>query len=221
MALVRPYGNNTVSGFLHEPANNVQGGLVLTHGAGLNCQSPLLIAVAAALCEAGLLVLRCDLRFRQRRKSGPPSPATAADDRDGLREAVEHLQALVPKPIFLGGHSYGARQTSILMTEPAPPPVAALLLLSYPLHPPRRPEQLRTSHFPQLQTPALILHGTRDPIGSTDELRSAFQFLPAGVPVRLVIADKAGHELSSGKAGIAALCAQEFTLFTKSSCEIV
>jgi predicted alpha/beta-hydrolase family hydrolase len=64
-----------------------------------------------------------------------------------------------------------------------------LLLISYPLHPPRRPEQLRTAHFPALRTPAVFVHGTRDPFGSPDEMRAA---LPPGA--RLILIDGAGHE---------------------------
>src|SRR5580704_15933004 len=61
-----------VRGYLHTPKTPSGDGLVLTHGAGQDCESPLLIALAAAFCEAGITVLRCDLPFRQVRPSGPP-----------------------------------------------------------------------------------------------------------------------------------------------------
>ena len=67
-----------VRGFLHRPDNATGRGLVLTHGAGGNCNMPLLVAAANAFAEAGFCVLRCDLPFRQRRPKGPPSPSTAA-----------------------------------------------------------------------------------------------------------------------------------------------
>ena len=72
-----------------------------------------------------------------------------------------------------------------------------LLLLSYPLHPPQRPEELRTAHFPRLQTPALFVHGTRDGFGSIDELGSALKLIPA--PTELLPVTGAGHELLSKK----------------------
>ena len=125
-------------------------GLVLTHGAGSNCQAPLLVALAETFAAAGYLVLRCDLPFRQDRSFGPPGPGDAKRDRAGLKNAVAALRNLVAGRIFLGGHSYGGRQASMLcaeQSENAPEIAAALLLLSYPLHPPRKPEQLRTQHF--------------------------------------------------------------------------
>jgi predicted alpha/beta-hydrolase family hydrolase len=72
-----------------------------------------------------------------------------------------------------------------------------LLLLSYPLHPPQRPEELRTAHFPRLQTPALFVHGLRDGFGSIDELTAAIQLIPA--PTKLIPVTAAGHELLTKK----------------------
>lgn len=71
--------------------------------------------------------------------------------------------------------------------------IDALLLLSYPLHPPRKPDQLRTAFFPDLRTPALFVHGTRDPFGSVEELRDALALVPAST--NLLPVEGAGHEL--------------------------
>ena len=181
-----------VRGFLHAPAQPNGDALVLTHGAGANCQSKLLIALANAFSEAGYLVLRCDLPFRQSRPHGPPFPAMAARDREGLRRAMETLRPKTSGRIFLGGHSYGGRQASILASE-QPQLAAGLLLLSYPLHPPRKPAELRTAHLPQLQTPSLFVHGSRDPFGSHQEMRSAIDLMPARN--LLLEVEGAGHEL--------------------------
>src|ERR1051326_3218838 len=186
-----------VRGFLHEPALSNGDALVLTHGAGANCQSKLLIALANAFSNAGYLVLRCDLPFRQSRPYGPPFPPLAARDREGLRRAVDVLRSHTPGRIFLGGHSYGGRQGSMLAAE-QPQIVNGLLLLSYPLHPPRKPDQLRTAHFPQLKTPALFVHGGRDPFGSHDEMKTALQLIPA--QTMLMEVEGAGHELLGKKA---------------------
>jgi len=166
--------------------------LVLTHGAGSNCNAPLLVAVAEAFCAAGIAVLRCDLAFRQARPHGPPFPAMAVQDRAGLARAVRAMRGRVPGKVFLGGHSYGGRQSSMLAAE-EPELAAGLLLLSYPLHPPRRPADLRTAHFPKLATPAIFVHGTRDPFGSIDEMRGALAMV-AG-PYELVVIEGAGHDL--------------------------
>ena len=185
-----------VRGFLHEPAQGNGDALVLTHGAGANCQSKLLIALADAFADAGYLVLRCDLPFRQSRPHGPPFPAMAARDREGLRRAVDILRAKTSGRIFLGGHSYGGRQGSIRAAE-QPQLVAGLLLLSYPLHPPRKPAELRTGHFPQLKTPSMFVHGGRDPFGSHHEMKAALALIP--VQTMLLEIEGAGHELLGKK----------------------
>lgn len=180
-----------VRGFLHRAANGVDG-LVLTHGAGANCQSPLLQALAAAFCAAEITVLRCDLPFRQARPTGPPMRGSAERDQEGLRAAVAAMRRACAGRIFLGGHSYGGRQASILAA--ADSTVAqALLLLSYPLHPPHKPEQLRTAHFPSLRTPGLFVSGERDGFGTHDELEIALSEIQARTELMLISA--AGHEL--------------------------
>jgi hypothetical protein len=203
-----------VRGFLHEPAQFNGDALVLTHGAGANCQSKLLIALADAFTNAGYLVLRCDLPFRQSRPHGPPFPAMAARDREGLHRAVDVLRSTTSGRIFLGGHSYGGRQGSMLAAE-QPQLAAGLLLLSYPLHPPRKPAELRTAHFPQLKTPSLFVHGGRDPFGSHDEMKAALAFIPA--QTRLLEVEGAGHELLGKKANedLPARIIQAFQQFFK------
>ena len=165
---------------------------MLTHGAGSNSRAPLLVALAEAFAAAGFTVLRCDLPYRQSRSFGPPRPGDAARDREGLKNAVSALRKLVSGRVFLGGHSYGGRQSTMLCAD-EPGVVDGLLLLSYPLHPPRKPEQLRVQHLPRLQTPALFVHGTRDPFGSPEEMGSALSLIPA--KIRLLKIEGAGHDL--------------------------
>src|SRR5207237_3413999 len=149
MPSIVPFAEGSVRGFLHRPDGTARQGLVLTHGAGGNCRAPLLVAAAETFSAVGLAVLRCDLPFRQRRPSGPPSPAGAAADRAGLREAVLALRGIVAGGVSLGGQSYGGRQATMLAAE-EPELVAALVLFSYPLHPPGKPERLRSEHFTPL-----------------------------------------------------------------------
>jgi uncharacterized protein len=197
-----------VRGFLHVPATPNGDAVVLTHGAGANAQAPLLRSLAEAFADAGGTILRCNLPFRQLRPFGPPAPGDATRDRAGIRNAVAAMKKLAGGPlfavseawkrIFLAGHSYGGRQSSMLSAEESEL-AAGLLLLSYPLHPPRRPEQQRTQHLPDLRTPALFVHGTRDPFGSIPELERALKMIPART--RLTPIEGAGHDLGfKGKA---------------------
>jgi uncharacterized protein len=185
-----------VQGFLHRPTNSGQNlgtdGLVLTHGAGANCNAPLLVALASEFSATGLTVLRCDLPFRQVRPHGPPPRGSADRDQQGLRAAIASMRRQASGRVFLGGHSYGGRQASMLAAS-EPGLVDRLLLLSYPLHPPQRPTELRIGHFPQLQTPAMFVHGSRDGFGSIDEMAAALKLIPA--PTELLQIASAGHEL--------------------------
>jgi predicted alpha/beta-hydrolase family hydrolase len=187
-----------VRSFLHRPAGPGGDGLVLTHGAGSDVTAPLLAGLGAAFAAHGVTVLRCDLPFRQARPTGPPRPGDAAHDREGLRWAVAALRRIAPGRVMLGGHSYGGRQASALAAA-APGLAQALLLLAYPLHPPRRPSDLRTAHFPSLHTPAFFAHGARDPFGTLEEMAAARALIPA--PTELLAIEGTGHELTRARPG--------------------
>ena len=188
-----------VRGYLHRPQNANGDALVLSHGAGSNAQAPLLVALANEFASVGFVVLRCDLPYRQIRPYGPPGPSDAARDRKGLKNAVAAARKVATRRVFLGGHSYGGRQSTMLCAD-EPDLVEGLLLLSYPLHPPRKPQQLRTQHLPELRTPCLFVEGTRDPFGSIEEMEAAIRLIPART--RLVKIDGAGHDLGfKGKVG--------------------
>jgi predicted alpha/beta-hydrolase family hydrolase len=181
--------NRLEQGWMHQP-EKIKAAMLLSHGAGGNCQAPLMVAVAEAFSAAGYCVFRWNLPFRQARPRGAPG-GSGERDRDGIRQAVKLLRQHAPDvPLYLAGQSYGGRQSSMVAADDSG--VAdGLLLLSYPLHPPGKPTQLRTGHFGSLRTPVLFVHGTRDPFGTVDELREAIKLIPA--PARLEIVEGAGH----------------------------
>jgi hypothetical protein len=181
--------------------------LLLTHGAGSNRNAALLVALQSAFSLHDVEVMRYDLPYRQERPHGPPRPGDAARDREGLREQLLKLREKQTDPVWLGGHSYGGRQASMLAAE-TPGIADRLLLLSYPLHPPGKPQQLRTAHFSKLQTPALFVHGSKDPFGTSEELKSAIALIPA--PVQLLDIDGAGHDLGRDHAAVAARIVSAF-----------
>jgi predicted alpha/beta-hydrolase family hydrolase len=179
-----------IRGVLHRPEQQSGDAIVLTHGAGSNADSPLLVRMARAFSENGHLVLRYDLPFRLAGR--PPHPSSAALDRQGVLAAIDAVRQLVPGRVIAGGHSYGGRQTAMLAAE-RPGAADGLLLLSYPLHPPKKPDQKRTAYFPDLRTPALFVHGTSDPFGSIEELREAIAAIPARTD--LLPVEGAAHDL--------------------------
>lgn len=190
-----------VQGYLHRPAGDPVGALALTHGAGGDCDAKLLQAMAAGFAARGLLVLRYNLPFRQRRPSGPPHRAHAEADREGIVAAAAALRERADGPMILAGHSYGGRQSTMLAAE-RPDVADGLVLLSYPLHPPGKPEKPRTEHLPDLRSPSLFVHGDRDPFGTPDEMRAALALIPVAHP--LLVIEGGRHGLDPDRADVVA-----------------
>jgi uncharacterized protein len=205
-------GEAPIRGFLHRAGSSGSGFIVLTHGASGNCNAPLLVALAEKFAASGLTVLRCDLPYRQRRPTGPPSPSDAKTDQAGLRRAVVLMKDQFAGRAFLGGSSYGGRQASMLVAA-EPSLVEGLLLLSYPLHPPGRSTQLRTSHFPNLQTATLLVSGTRDAFGSIEELARAINLIPARTKLVSVAGAPHGLLQKSNRNEVPEVVVQEFREF--------
>ena len=200
---MKHFERELVRGFLHEPEHPNGNGLVITHGAGANSETPLLKAIAEAFASAGVVTLRCDLPFRQQRPKGPPYPAQAERDREGLRRAVEAVREIAGQKVFLGGHSYGGRQTSMVVAEANPAQVDVLTLFSYPVHPPGKPERPRTEHLPDITVPTVFPHGTSDPFGTPAEVRDAAALIAA--PIEVVEITGARHDLRSKTLDVSAL----------------
>lgn len=146
--------------------------ILLTHGAGSDANSQFLVELDEALTAEGAFVHRYTLPSRQLGKM--PNPKVAVEDREGLRQELERLRNERGGTIVAAGHSYGGRQITMLASED--PGVAdRIVAMSYPLHPPKKPDQLRIQHFAALRTPLLIIQGTRDEFGSRSEIESATQ----------------------------------------------
>ena len=149
-------------------------GVLLTPGAGATRDNRTLVALDTALTAAGLPVRRVDL----------PRGATAAPTR--VREEADAFAAdlgVGTERLVVGGRSFGGRMSSMAVADGLA--VAGLLLLSYPLHPPGRPEQLRIEHLPRITVPVLAVSGATDPFGTPDELATHLATL-AG-PTTLVV----------------------------------
>ena len=181
-----------IDGLAHEPDGTPHGVVVLTHGAGGSRESPLLIAICDEWARRGWLAIRYNLPFRRRRPTGPPS-GSSATDQAGIADAVGLASTMAGGPLIAGGHSYGGRLTSMAVADGLP--LEVLTLFSYPLHPPGKPERLRTEHFGSITVPTVFTHGTSDPFGSIAELRSAAALLSG--PAEIVEVSGARHDLGS------------------------
>jgi predicted alpha/beta-hydrolase family hydrolase len=192
-----------IAGIAHEPAGQGVpiGTVMLTHGAGGSRDSPMLQKICDEWAARGWLAVRYNLPYRRRRPKGPPSNS-AATDQAGIVEAVELARTLTKGPVVAGGHSYGGRMTSMVVADDAAK-VDVLTLFSYPLHPPGKPERARTEHLPRISVPTVFTHGTADPFGSIDELRTAAALIPATTEV--VEINGARHDLGSKSLNVPAL----------------
>jgi predicted alpha/beta-hydrolase family hydrolase len=108
------------------------------------------------------------------------------------------MRELAGGRLFLGGHSYGGRQATMLAANDAAV-CEALLILAYPLHPPKKPEQLRIAHLPQLKTPAYFVQGSKDPFATPGEMEIHTAVVPAAHHLEVI--EGAGHDLLGRKPG--------------------
>jgi uncharacterized protein len=172
-------------------------GVLLTPGAGSGREHPSLVAIERRL--APLPVARVDFPYRREGRKAPDrAPKLIACIREEAAAFADGIGA-EPGRLVLGGRSMGGRMCSMAVAEGWP--AAGLVLVSYPLHPPGRPDRLRIEHLPQLDVPCLFVSGTRDPFGSPDELTAHSAAIPG--PVTHVWIDGRGHDLKGADAVVA------------------
>jgi uncharacterized protein len=143
------------------------GTLLLFPGASSGRDHPSLLAVEKAVAPAWTTV-RADFAYRREGRRAPDrTPKLLAAVREGLA-------AIDADRVVVGGRSMGGRMCSMVAAgadgDPAPATLAGVVLMSYPLHPPGKPDNLRVDHLPSITVPCLFVHGTRDPFGSPSEL---------------------------------------------------
>ena len=165
--------------------------ILLTPGAGADRDQPSLVALDDALSAHGIVVSRMDFPYRRAGRRAPDkAPVLIQAVREGAAELARSAHCR-PTSVALGGRSMGGRMCSMAVADGLP--AAALVLISYPLHPPGKPDQLRVDHFPHLDVPCLFVSGTRDAFGTPDELTQATQRIPG--PVTHVWVEGGDHGL--------------------------
>ena len=182
------------------------GALVLFPGAGSSRDHSSLLAIEASV--APLPVDRVDFPYRIAGRKAPDRPAVLLASVRDAAAAMAKRARVRPARVVLGGRSMGGRMGAMAVAgtpdlDGAPPLAArALVLISYPLHPPGKPDTLRVEHFSRLHVPCLFVHGTRDPFGSPAELERWTATIPAGATH--VWIEGGRHDLSGADADIAA-----------------
>lgn len=168
--------------------------LVLAHGAGAGRDHPWMKRVAEGLTRRGVHVVTFNFPYMEAGRSAP-DPGTVLEE--AFQKVWREATASARGPRFAGGKSMGGRIASQAaargLFDPAP---SGLVFFGYPLHPPGRPDQRRDRHLPKISVPILFLHGTRDPFGSPDEMRSLVDALPTA---QLELIEGGDHSLVATK----------------------
>ena len=173
---------------------------LMAHGAGAGMDARWMDDVAALIGSRGIRVIRFEFGYMAARRDGVRRPPPRAETLAGeFLEAVDAATAESPAGgrLLIGGKSMGARVASYVADELLDAgTVAGLICLGYPFHPPEKPDQLRTAHLGGLRTPTLICQGTRDQLGSREEV-ACYPLSPA---IELNWLEDGDHELRPRKA---------------------
>ena len=180
--------------------------MILTPGAAAGRDQPGLVAIDQAVTQVGVVVERVEFPGQAAGKRRPDSPAVCIET---IRTATSELADRLGVPtsrVAVGGRSMGGRMCSMAVAEGLE--VAGLVLVSYPLHPPGRPDKLRTAHFPDLHVPCLFVSGRRDAFGAPNELRHEAEAIPGPVTLEFVDGD---HSLRKHNPEVADIVASWLT----------
>jgi predicted alpha/beta-hydrolase family hydrolase len=174
------------SSVTHYQASTAGGALlVLAHGAGAGQRHPFMVHMAKALAVRGIDVVSFDFPYMQQKRKAPDrAPVLEAAFRDVVAGVIER-GLLGERRLFIGGKSMGGRMATHLAAQGVEP-LAGVVALGYPLHPPGRPDQPRTAHLPAITVPVLIVQGERDTFGTPEELRPVIETMRAAVTLHVV-----------------------------------
>ena len=141
---------------------------VFSHGAGAPLTSDFMHKVSNGLAHQGIRVARFNFNYMQQRvDTGSRRPPERAPK---LIEQFLQVINELDQPMVIGGKSMGGRMASLVMAEHLLPQVKGVACLGYPFHPQGKPDKLRIEHLGQVKVPLAIIQGTRDKLGSQEEV---------------------------------------------------
>jgi predicted alpha/beta-hydrolase family hydrolase len=174
--------------------------LVLAHGAGADQSSPFMVRFASGLSARGLDVVTFNFLYTEQRRRAPDRTEKLEACFRAVVEAVRNHDPLEGNVICLGGKSMGGRIASHLAAAEgvtAHRVIQGLVFLGYPLHPPGKPQQLRSAHLDKIRAPMLFVQGSRDPFGTPAELTPILESLSANA--RLYVVENGDHSLAPSR----------------------
>ncbi|MBI2834587.1 MAG: dienelactone hydrolase family protein [Acidobacteria bacterium] len=189
---------DSVTAYLHEPPRAGEATLILAHGAGGNQMTPFMRGFARGFATRGVQTVTFNFVYSERRQRVPePAPRLEACYR-AVIAAVLTQPSVRREALFIGGKSMGGRIASqVAAADRDRLSIRGLVFLGYPLHPPGKPQQVRTAHLPSVAAPMLFVQGTRDPFGTPDELRPVVAGLASGT--RILTVERGDHSFALPK----------------------
>ena len=187
---------------LHYAAQGPASGaaIIVAHGAGAGQHHPFMTSFARGLASFGFDAVTFNFLYTEQHRRMPDrAPALEACYASVIHEVRRRLPS-ARRWLFIGGKSMGGRMASQLAASEPSLPVAGLVLLGYPLHPPGRPEKRRDAHLRSVRRPMLVIQGSRDGFGTPEELRPVFE--PLDPPATLHVIDGGDHSFKVARAGI-------------------
>jgi predicted alpha/beta-hydrolase family hydrolase len=186
-------GTGATTALVYRAEADATASLILAHGAGAGQRSAFMMAFAKGIAALGVDVITFDFEYitakRRVPDRGPALEACYLSVIATVREAIESSRQF----LFIGGKSMGGRIATQVAAADEQLPIAGLVLLGYPLHPPGRPLQLRAAHLPSIPRPMLFVQGSRDTFGTPSELRPVLNGM---VPTpTLHVVDAGDHSL--------------------------
>jgi hypothetical protein len=172
---------------------------ILAHGAGAGQHSLFMVSCAEALADRGFDVVTFNFPYTEQRRRLPDrAPVLEACFAEVIHEARRRVPSALAH-LFIGGKSMGGRMATQLAATDPDLPIAGIVLLGYPLHPPGKPEKRRDAHLPAVHRPMLVVQGSRDTFGTPEELRPTFDALSP--PATLHVIEGGDHSFKVARAG--------------------
>src|SRR6476620_2996697 len=202
---VKVNDKDNVTALLYSAAakSRLKATILLGHGAGANQSSGFMQLFASGLALRGLDAMTFNFVYTELGKGAPDPKAKLESCFRAVINAALTNKKLKGNRLFIGGKSMGGRIASQVAAdacekaEPLAQEIAGLVFLGYPLHPPGNPAKLRTEHLPQIKMPMLFVQGTRDSLGSTDEIAPIVKELK--LPAEIYVVEGGDHSFKAPK----------------------
>jgi predicted alpha/beta-hydrolase family hydrolase len=183
------------------PADEPVATLILAHGAGAGQHHPFMVGFARGIAAQGVEVVSFNFPFTEHKRRVPDrAPVLEACYLRAIDAVAGRHRGSSSTPLFIGGKSMGGRIATQLAAVHGDLPIAGLVLLGYPLHPPGRPDQRRDRHLAEIRRPVLFVQGSRDGFGTPSELAPVLSALQPAPAVHVVEGGDHSFKLSKADA---------------------